>query len=54
MTEVVKIVDIDQDGRGVAKIGDKVLFLHNAMLDEQVEFDILKKKKIFYLVEQLQ
>lgn len=45
MTEVVKIVDIDQDGRGVAKIGDKVLFLHNAMLDEQVEFDILKKKK---------
>ena len=46
--ELLEIVDIDQDGRGVAKNKDKTFFIHNALIGEKVEINVLKKKKNIY------
>ena len=47
--DLLHIVDIDHEGRGVAKKEEKTFFIHNALIDEKVEYKILKKKKnIFF------
>ena len=47
--DLLHIVDIDHEGRGVAKKDEKTFFIHNALIDEKVEYKILKKKKnIFF------
>ena len=43
--DLLHIVDIDHEGRGVAKKDEKTFFIHNALIDEKVEYKILKKKK---------
>ena len=43
--KLLEIIDIDQEGRGVAKRDEKTFFIHNALIGEQVEFQSLKKKK---------
>ena len=46
---LLEIIDIDQEGRGVARRDEKTFFIHNALIGEQVEFQSLKKKKnIFF------
>ena len=47
--DLLHIVDIDHEGRGVAKKEEKTFFIHNALIGEKVEYKILKKKKnIFF------
>jgi 23S rRNA (uracil1939-C5)-methyltransferase len=43
--DLLHIVDIDHEGRGVAKKDEKTFFIHNALIDEKVEYKILKKKE---------
>lgn len=43
--ERLYIVDIDNEGRGVAKQDEKVFFVHNALPGETVEYKVLQKKK---------
>ena len=38
--ELLEIIDIDQDGRGVAKNQDKTFFIHNALIGEKVEINV--------------
>lgn len=43
--ERLTIVDIDNEGRGVAKQNEKVFFVYNALPGETVEYKVLQKKK---------
>ena len=46
---LVKIIDYDHQGRGIAKVDNKVIFIPKVKLGEEVSIDIVKeKKKIFY------
>ncbi len=47
MIKTVKITDFDYQGRGVARIDDKVTFIRGALLDEIVEIEITKTSKKF-------
>ena len=42
-----KILDLDYQGRGIAKIDNVVTFISGALIDELVEFKITKKNKSF-------
>ena len=39
---MVKIEKLDNMGRGIAFINDKITFIENALPDEEVEVDIIK------------
>lgn len=41
----VKIIDYDHQGRGIAKIDNKVIFIPNVKIGEDVSIDIVKDKK---------
>ena len=43
--DLLQIIDIDHEGRGVAKKEEKTFFIHNALIGEKVEYKILKKKE---------
>ena len=42
---LVKIIDYDHQGRGIAKIDNKVIFIPKVRLGEEVSIDIVKDKK---------
>lgn len=42
---IVKIIDEDNIGNGIAKINDKIIFIKNALLDEELEIEITKNNK---------
>ncbi len=42
-----RIVDLDYQGRGIARIDNVVTFISGALVDELVEFEIVKKSKSF-------
>ena len=47
----VEVTKLDHQGRGIAKINDKIIFIPNALPEETVDVDIiLEKKKLHYLV----
>lgn len=41
----VKITGLDDFGRGIARINDKICFVKNALIDEIVDIGIIKEKK---------
>ena len=41
----VVITSLDHEGRGIAYVDDKILFIDNALVGETVRFKIFKKKK---------
>ncbi len=41
----VKIIDIDFQGRGIARVDNVVTFVNNALKDEIVDIEIIKKKQ---------
>ena len=43
----VTIIDYDHQGRGMARINDKICFIPNTMIDEIVKINIVKDKKKF-------
>lgn len=52
VNESVQIVDLSHDGRGIAKLNGKVVFIDGALPDEEVMFEYTKqKKKILMRVE---
>ena len=42
---MIKIETLDHQGRGIAKLDNKVVFVENALPDEIVDINILKEKK---------
>lgn len=51
MKETVKIYNLDHNGRGIAKINDKVVFVPNALVDEEVDIKLVEQKKNFSVGE---
>ena len=49
--EEVKIIDYDHQGRGMAKINDKIVFIPNTMIGEIVKLKITKNKKNYMEAE---
>ena len=47
----VTIIDYDHQGRGMARINDKICFIPNTMIDEIVKVNITKEKKNFMEAE---
>lgn len=45
---IVKIYDMDHFGRGIARIDNKVCFIPNTLIDEEVDIEIIKDNKRFY------
>lgn len=45
MEYVVKIIDYDHQGRGIAKIDNKIVFIPNTIIDEEVKIKIVDNKK---------
>ena len=43
----VTIIDYDHQGRGMARINDKICFIPNTMIDEVVKINIVRDKKKF-------
>lgn len=41
----LKIIDMDHNGRGIAKIDGKVCFIENALIGEEVDANIYLDKK---------
>ena len=48
---MIKIESLDHNGRGIAKINNKVVFVENALPGEIVEIKIINEKKHFYEAE---
>lgn len=42
---IVKIIDEDNIGNGIAKIDNKIIFIKNALLNEEIEIEIIKNNK---------
>ena len=42
---ITKISSVNHEGKGITYENNKTLFIDNALLDEVVEYKILKKKK---------
>jgi len=42
---IVKIIDIDNQGRGIGRLNNKVIFIPNTLIDEEVEVEITLEKK---------
>lgn len=49
--EEVTIIDYDHQGRGMARINDKIVFIPNTMIDEIVKIKITKDKKKYMEAE---
>lgn len=49
--EEVTIIDYDHQGRGMARINDKICFIPNTMINEVVKVKIVKEKKNFIEAE---
>jgi 23S rRNA (uracil1939-C5)-methyltransferase len=47
VNESVQIVDLSHDGRGIAKLNGKVVFIDGALPNEEVMFEYTKQKKDF-------
>ncbi len=45
MTELAIISSVNHEGKGIAYKDDKTIFIDNALLNEEVEYKIIKKKK---------
>ncbi len=45
--KILEIIDVDQDGQGIAKLDNKVYFIKNALTSEIVEAKIIKSNKNF-------
>ena len=39
------ISSVSHEGKGIAYVDDKTIFIDNALLNEEVEYKIIKKKK---------
>lgn len=44
----VEVTKLDHQGRGIAKINDKIIFIPNALPEETVDVDIILEKKKYY------
>lgn len=44
----VEVTKLDHQGRGIAKINDKIIFIPNALPKETVDVDIILEKKKYY------
>lgn len=44
----VEVTKLDHQGRGLAKINDKIIFIPNALPEETVDVDIILEKKKYY------
>ena len=42
---IVKIFDIDNQGRGIGRLNNKIIFIPNTLIDEEVEVNITLEKK---------
>ncbi len=49
--EEVTIIDYDHQGRGMARINDKIVFIPNTMIGEIVKINIIKEKKNYMEAE---
>ena len=45
----VKILRLDDQGRGIGYINDKIIFIPNALLDEEVIVEIEKETSKYYV-----
>ncbi|MFM1540350.1 23S rRNA (uracil(1939)-C(5))-methyltransferase RlmD [Helcococcus ovis] len=50
---VLEIIDIDDSGRGVAKLDKMIYFVENAKYGETIEASIIKEKKSFIIAEKI-
>lgn len=44
-TMIVKVLKMDHQGRGIAKVNDKTVFIYNALPDEVVDIRVIKENK---------
>ena len=47
----VKIIDEDNIGNGIAKHNNVVIFVKNALIDEELEIEITSIKKSYYVAK---
>lgn len=52
--EDLKIIDLNPDGFGIAKINEKVVFIKNAIPEETVDIQIIKRKRKFLFGQVIQ
>ena len=45
LSNVITITSIDNEGRGIGHLNEKIIFVDNALINEMVRFKVLKKKK---------
>ena len=45
-TMIVKVLKMDHQGRGIAKVNDKTVFIYNALPDEVVDIRIIKENNL--------
>ena len=45
LSNTIEITSIDNEGRGIGHLNEKIIFVDNALINETVRFRILKKKK---------
>ena len=51
--ENVKVEKLDNLGRGIARIDNKIVFIENALLEEVVDIEIIKDKKNYSLARRI-
>jgi len=45
LSNIIEITSIDNEGRGIGHLNEKIIFVDNALINETVRFKVLKKKK---------
>jgi len=45
LSNIITITSIDNEGRGIGHLNEKIIFVDNALINETVRFKVLKKKK---------
>ena len=45
LSNIIEITSIDNEGRGIGHLNEKIIFVDNALINETVYFKVLKKKK---------
>ena len=48
-----KVIDLTHEGHGVVKIDRYPVFVPNALIDEKIEYKLIKVKKNFAIVKLL-
>ena len=51
--ENVKVEKLDNLGRGIARIDNKIVFIENALPEEVVDIEIIKDKKNYSLARRI-